>query len=455
MSEVDTGEQGFTPQTLSVVGSWHLATVTAAGLADIGHTVCLVDDDAEAIASLNEGRPTVFEPGLEEQVRRNVDAGRLSFTTDFEHAMAVGSIVLLAHDTPLTPEGVDLEPLYASVRRVAEAAEEDFLLLIGSQTPVGVSESLGAAAREANGEVTIELACTPEFLRLGAAVDLFRNPDRVVIGASSADAAERVANLYRPLGRPILTMSLREAEMVQHATNAIVATSVSFVGEISQLCDEVGADAMPVGQALRLDKRIGEKAYVLPGLGFNGGTVRRDVQVLMGMTADAGRSAPLLEAIIEVNERQNGLVCVRLGEALGGLEGRELGILGLTYKAKTSTMRSSLTLQIADQLRAAGATLRAWDPIIEAEEYEESWGLRPCTGPEEVASGADALVVMTPKDEFKELDLARLGELMRRRVLADPMGVFGLDAARDAGFLYIAIGRGYRVARPDGQQHDN
>ena len=448
-----TGEERdappFTPQTLSVVGSWHLATVTAAGLADIGHTVCQVDDDAEAIASLEEGRPTVFEPGLAEQVGRNVEAGRLSFTTDFGRAVASGPVVLLAHDTPLTPDGVNLEPLFATVRRIAAAARQDFLLLIGSQTPVGVSERLGQAAREANPEVSIELACTPEFLRLGAAVDLFRNPDRVIIGASSPEAGARVESLYAPLGRPILKMSLREAEMVKHATNAFVANSVSFVGEISQLCDELGADAMPVGQALRLDKRIGEKAYVLPGLGFNGGTVRRDVQVLLGMTAEAGRSAPLLQAILDVNERQNGLVAARLADALGGLEGAELGLLGLTYKAKTSTLRSSLTLQIADQLRSAGAALRGWDPIIATDEYEASWGIRPCDGAEAVAEGADALVVMTPKDEFKTLDLAALGSRMKRRVLADPMGVFGREQAHAAGFDYLAIGRGYRVSGAD------
>jgi UDPglucose 6-dehydrogenase len=408
----------------------------------------MVDTDAAAIASLADGRPTVFEPELEDQVRRNIAAGRLSFTTDFAAAQREAAIVLLAHDTPLTPDGVDLAPLFEAVRRVARAAPGDFLLVIGSQVPVGVSEELGVAAREANPGVAIDLACTPEFLRLGAAVELFRRPDRVVVGAGDRATATRVAALFAPLARPTLTMSLREAEMVKHATNAFVANSVSFVGEISQLCDELGADALPVGRALRLDKRIGEKAYVLPGLGFNGGTVARDVRVLLGMTRQAGRSAPLLEAVLAVNARQNGLIADRLDEALGGLEGTELGLLGLTYKAKTSTLRSSLTLQISDQLRARGAVLRAWDPIIPAADYESSWGIRPCSGAAEVAEGADALVVMTPKDEFRALDLAGLGGRMRRRVLADPMDVFGLAAARSAGFSYIAIGRGYRVADP-------
>ena len=439
--DVDT-----TSAPISVVGSWHLATVTAAGLADIGHRVCCVDSDEQAIASLAAGRPTVFEPGLEEQVRRNMDAGRLRFTTDFEEALEWSSIALLAHDTPLTPDGVDLAPLFAAVRAIARAAKRDYLLIVGSQSPIGVSEKLGEVARESSSAVEVELAHVPEFLRLGAAVELFRRPDRVVVGASSSTAARQVAALYEPLDRPIVTMSLREAEMVKHATNAFVANSVSFIGEIAQLCDALGADAMPVGRALRLDQRIGEKAYVLPGLGFNGGTVRRDVNVLLGLAADAGREAPLLQAVLEVNARQNSLVAGRLAEALGGLEGAELALFGLTYKAKTSTMRSSLTLQIADQLRAAGAMLRAWDPIIAVTDYEESWGIAARGDAAAAAEGADAIVIMTPKDDFRRLDLGSLGALMRRRVLADPMGVFDRATAHAAGFDYVSIGRGYSVS---------
>lgn len=450
MSAGGRGGLGAESESISicVVGSWHLATVTAAGLADVGHRVCVVDSDEEAISSLAAGRPTVFEPGLEQQLRENADAGRLRFTTDFEEAVGVGSIVLVAHDTPLTGEGVDLGPIYEAVERVARAARREYLLLIGSQVPIGVSERLGEAARRINPDVPCDVACSPEFLRLGAAVELFRHPDRIVIGASSPTAASRARAVFEPLGRPILIMSLREAEMVKHATNAFVANSVSFIGEIAQLCDELGADAMPVGRALRLDRRIGEKAYVLPGLGFNGGTVARDVKVLLGLASEAGNEAPLLEAVLSVNARQNGLVAERLGEALGGLEGAEVGLLGLTYKAKTSTMRSSLTLQIAQQLARAGARLRAWDPIIAPEDYELSWGIRPCADAGDAADDADALVVMTPKDEFKALDIASLGERMRRRVLADPMGVFGREMAHAAGFTYVAIGRGYRVASP-------
>ena len=313
-----------------VVGSWHLATVTAAGLAAVGHTVCCVDDDPEAIAALAAGRPTVFEPGLEEQIRAASTAGRLRFTTDFEDALSGRSTVLLAHDTTLTEDGVDLEGLFAAVRRIAAAARRDYLLVVCSQSPIGTSERLGVAAREANPEVEVELAHVPEFLRLGDAVELFRSPDRVVVGASSGAAAARATAIFEPLGRPILTMSLREAEMVKHATNAFVASSVSFIGEIAQLCDELGADALPVGRALRLDRRIGEKAYVLPGLGFNGGTVRRDVNVLLGLAAASGREAPLLEAVLDVNARQNGLVATRLAAVLGGLEGAEVALFGLT-----------------------------------------------------------------------------------------------------------------------------
>lgn len=434
--------------SVCVVGSWHLAAVTAAGLADVGHRVCGVDREPEAIAGLAAGRAPVYEPELDEQLARGLAAGRLRFTEDFGEALADADIVFLAHDTPLTEEGVDVEPLFDAVGEIARAARAPYLLLVGSQVPIGTSRRLGEHAARANPEVAFELACSPEFLRLGAAVELFRRPDRIVVGGADEAAAERAAELFRPLERPILTMSLEEAEMVKHATNAFVANSVSFAGEIAQLCDELGADALPVGKALRLDRRIGEKAYLLPGLGFNGGTVKRDVKVLRQLAAAAGRNAPLLDAVLAVNSRQNGVVVERLEETLGGLEGARVGILGLTYKPQTSTLRSSLSLQVAARLAERGARLAAWDPMVPAEDYLPEWGIEPRAGGEALAEGIDALLVMTPKPDFEGLDLERLGERMARRVLADPVGVFGRERAHAAGFTYIAIGRGYRRSSP-------
>lgn len=452
MSAADVAAEAL---PVCVVGSWHLAAVTAAGLAEVGHRVCGVDHDDAAIEGLAAGRSPVYEPDLDAQLERGLESGRLRFTTDFGEALDGAEIVFLAYDTPLTEDGVDVAPLFDIVEEIARAVRRDYMLLVGSQVPIGTSRRLGQRVRDMAPSIPMELACSPEFLRLGAAVELFRRPDRIVVGGADEAAAAHAAELFRPFERPILTMTLEEAEMVKHATNAFVASSVSFAGEIAQLCDELGADALPVGQALRLDQRIGEKAYVLPGLGFNGGTVARDVKVLRRLAAQSGRQTPLLDAVLEVNTRQNGVVVERLDAVLGGLQGATIGILGLTYKPQTSTLRSSLSLQVADRLAERGARVAAWDPIVPGGEYRAEWGLEPRDGAEELAEGADALLVMTPKEAFRELDLERLGERMKRRVLADPVGVFGRRRAHAAGFAYIAIGRGFAPASdatstPDG-----
>ena len=429
---------------ICVVGSWHLASVMSVCFAAAGHTVIGVDDDIEAINSLAAGRPTVFEPKLKSLLTRNIKAGRLSYTTDFAKALDRVSVVFLAIDTPITADGVDLTPIRNATRRIAESAKQSYILVISSQVPVGTCETLAQLANETNPQAKCDLVCNPEFLRLGGAIDLCRRPDSIILGADDFESAKQVERIYEPYKSPVLIMSLREAEMVKHAANAYVANSVSFIGEICQICDEVGADTYQISKALRLDRRIGKYAYVKPGLGFNGGTVARDVKVLLKLARSVNADAPLLDAILAVNQRQNRQIVERLRGIFGDLDGVEVGLLGLTYKARTSTLRNSLTLQIADQMRQEGVQLKAYDPIIPPGSLDAASKIKMCRSMIEAAEGSDALVIMTDKDEFMGLELSTAANVMRNRVLVDAVNLFDRKQAVAAGFTYVSIGRGFK-----------
>jgi len=437
---------------LCVVGSWHLSSVMGACLAEVGHTVRGVHDDAAAIESLSKGVPTVFEPDLEKSIKKSLKDKKISFTTDFEKALRGITIVILAIDTPILDKGVDLSPIRKAVKQIAGAASKDYILVVASQVPVGTCDQLQALARK-SGPHHCDLVCNPEFLRLGGAMELQRRPDRVILGADDEKVAKKIAKIYEPFDKPIMLMGIRDAEIVKHASNAYVANSVSFIGEISQICDEYGADAYKIGKALKADRRCGRYAYVMPGLGFNGGTVRRDVNLLRSLAAKKNRTAPLMDAIIEVNERTNFTVVERLAKLLKNPKGKTVGLLGLTYKAQTSTLRHSLTLQLAEKMLGHGMVLKAYDPVIppvrsdvrsEVHEWDVPPEIELCSSVAEAAKGAHAIVVMTDKDEFRDLPLAKLGKTMRRRVLVDPVNFYEPDAAKKAGFTYIAIGKGFQ-----------
>ena len=436
---------------LCMVGSWHLAQVMGACLAEVGHTVRGVHDDEAAIESLARGVPTVFEPDMEKSMKKSLKAGRLSWTTDYAKALKGISMVFVAIDTPIHPEGIDLGPIRKAVRTIAKAATKPYVMVISSQVPVGESQKLQASARRLGPHC--DVVCNPEFLRLGGAMDLQRNPDRIVLGAEDPKALKKVAKVYEPFDAPIASMGLREAEIVKHATNAYVANQVSFIGEIAQICDEYGADCMPVSKAMKLDRRIGKYAYILPGLGFNGGTVARDVRLLRGLAKDKRRTAPLMQAVLDVNARQNGQIAERLAEALKRPKGKRVALLGLTYKPKTSTLRHSLTLQIADQMLDRGMRLAAYDPdvppdrqaIIPPDEQNVPRDIKVCASLDEAVKGADAVVLMTAKPEFRDLKLSALAKRVKQKLLVDAAGMFDPQEAKRAGFRYVTIGRGFRV----------
>lgn len=452
--------------TICVVGLWHQASVLSACLADMGHQVCGVGDDEQAASSLNTGEPPVYEPKLKAIMRRNLRAGRLKYTADYREALHGAEFAYIAIDTPVGPDDEsDLTSVFDAARHVGQAMSGELILIISAQVPVGTCERIAAVVREENPAAVFDVAYVPEFLRLGTAVDTFRKADRFVVGADDPAVAERIAALYRPLGRPIVITNLRTAEMAKHASNAFLATSISFINEMANLCDEVGADALQVAQIMKLDRRIGRHAFLSPGLGFAGGTLGREIRALQKLGQQHGCDTPMMDAVMTINQARARLVGQRLQRALAlslacpepgrrvegysSLEGLHVGILGLTYKPGTSTLRRSIALDIIRDLVAHGASVKAFDPLARLDEVVDLPPFEPCPDPYAAAQGSDALVLVTEWAGIRDLDLPRLRAVMRRPVFIDTRNVFDPAEMIQLGFIYSGMGRGISLKGGD------
>jgi len=431
-------------EVVCVVGLWHLGTVTSTCFADLGYQVVGVDEDRELVASLNGGSPPLFEPRLAELVRKHLVSNRLRFTSSFEEGVQGASHVVIAHDTPVNEKDEpDLIPITRAIDALAACLANGSTIIISSQVPVGTCEGLSAWLQSLNPGLRFGMACVPENLRLGQAIERFLKPDFLVFGADSQMTMENIEALYSPIPGTRVRVDLRTAEMTKHAINTYLATCISFGNELANLCDEVGADAFKVIQALKLDSRVSPKAPLSPGLGFSGGTLARDMTVLKNLSAQHGYSAPLLNGVWTVNQHQNTTVIRRLEALLGSLQAKTIGVLGLTYKPGTSTLRRSAAMEIIRNLLARGAAVRAFDPkanSVELEGSRQEFSL--CVDPYAVAQDADALVLVTPWPEFKELDLARIRALMRNPVMLDAANMLEPSDVVRAGFTYQGIGRG-------------
>lgn len=426
-----------------VVGLWHQASVLSACLADMGHRVRGVGEDAAAVESLNTGVAPVHEPKLGAILRRNLKAGRLKYTTDYREALAGAEFAYIAIDTPVDAhDQSDLGSILEAARRVGRGISGDLVLCITAQVPVGTCERLAALVQEQNPPGACEVVYVPEFLRLGMAVDTFRRADRFVIGAQNREVAERVAQLYAPLKRPILITGLRSAEMAKHACNTFLATSISFINEIAALCDEVGVDAVEVARAMKLDRRIGRYAFLSPGLGFTGGTLGREVQALQQLGHEYGCGTPLLDAVMTVNQMRGHLVKWRLERIYESLDGLQVGVWGLTYKAGTSTLRRSVAIEIIRDLTVCGVKVKAFDPLARLDAEPDLPPFQVCPDPYTAGEGCDAIVLITEWDGFRYIDLKRLRRVMRRPVFIDTRNAFDPAAMQRVGFLYSAVGRG-------------
>lgn len=428
---------------ISVIGIWHLGAVVSACLADLGYFVVGVDKDTKKVEGLNKGIPPLFEPGLEELLISNLNSKRLNYTMDLCEAVRGSSYALITFDTPVNErDEVDLSEIFATATELAKYLENGSVIIVSSQVPVGTCEQIKAIIKQSNPSLDFDIAYSPENLRLGQAIERFKNPDRIVIGADSNATLDRVERLFDVISAPQVRMNLRTAEMSKHALNAFLATSISFANEIANLCDEVGADASKVAQALGSDERIGQRLPLKPGLAFAGGTLARDLKILQSLGDRFGYETHLIDGVLKVNEQQNGLVIRKLEKIYGSIKNLTIGVLGLTYKAGTSTLRRSAALEIIKDLTNSGALVKAYDPKADLEEVQSHQEFEFCANPYEVAKDSHALVIVTDWQEFHELDFDFIKSIMKNPVLIDARNMLDGEQLIAKGFLYSGVGTG-------------
>jgi UDPglucose 6-dehydrogenase len=433
-------------QKVCVIGIWHLGSVYSACLADSGYMVVGVDKDPARVKDLNSGIPPIFEPGLAELLTKNTKLGRLSYTTDISYALKGCNFVLITFDTPVDEnDEVDLSVIFDTCGELGRYLENRSIIIVSSQVPVGTCHYIKSAIKQTNPSLDFDIACSPENLRLGQAITYFKNPDRIVIGADNSSILDKVEAFFDVIPAPKLRMNLKTAEMTKHALNAYLATTISFANEIANLCDELGADALKVAEALRTDARLSAKLPLLPGLAFGGGTLARDLKILKKLGENSGCETALISSVLRVNQRQNGLVMRKLQKIYGSVSNLSVGILGLTYKAGTSTLRRSAALEIIQDLVNNGAVVRAYDPKASSEEVQRHREFEFLSDPYSVAREADALIIVTDWPEFKNLDFDLIKSSMKKPVLIDAKNMLDSEQMIRTGFLYSGIGRGQKL----------
>ena len=431
-------------KNIAIVGTGYVGLVTGTCLADLGNRVACVDINEQKIEGLKQGVMPIYEPGLEELVARNVQAGRLSFTTSYVEGLKEAEFVFIAVGTPEGVDGeADLRYVRMAARSIAEVMDHPMIIVNKSTVPVGTGDWVADIIREhCNGDADFAVVSNPEFLREGAAIADFLYPDRVVLGSLNQEAAEKVAQLYLPLRTTIMTTDLRTAEMIKYASNAFLATRISFINEIATVCEALGADVKEVAAGMSYDKRIGH-AHLDAGVGYGGSCFPKDVKALAYMAEVKGRHPQLLRAVMEINSYQRRAVVHKLEQALGNLRGKTIGLLGLAFKPNTDDMREAPSAHIARMLQTAGARVRAYDPVAMKVAAREVPAVELAENAYALAEGCDALVVVTEWNEFKQLDLARIRELMDRPVLIDGRNIYDPATMEELGFYYRGVGRGY------------
>ncbi len=431
-------------KNIAIVGTGYVGLVTGTCLADLGNRVACVDINEQKIEGLKQGVMPIYEPGLEELVTRNVQAGRLSFTTSYVEGLKEAEFVFIAVGTPEGVDGeADLRYVRMAARSIAEVMDHPMIIVNKSTVPVGTGDWVADIIREhCNGDADFAVVSNPEFLREGAAIGDFLYPDRVVLGSLNQEAAEKVAQLYLPLRTTIMITDLRTAEMIKYASNAFLATRISFINEIATVCEALGADVKEVATGMSYDKRIGH-AHLDAGVGYGGSCFPKDVKALAYMAEIKGRHPQLLRAVMEINSYQRRAVVHKLEQALGNLRGKTIGLLGLAFKPNTDDMREAPSAHIARMLQTAGARVRAYDPVAMKVAAREVPAVELAENAYALAEGCDALVVVTEWNEFKQLDLARIRELMDRPVLIDGRNIYDPATMKELGFYYRGVGRGY------------
>lgn len=428
-----------------VMGMWHLGTVTAACLASRGHDVIGLDLDEMRVARLNDGRPPLFEPGLEPLVREGLASGRLHFSSDAASALSGREVLWICYDTPIDDEDcADVESVVAAAKHAMAFVASSTLVLVSSQLPVGTTNRLETECRSLRPDAAIEFAYSPENLRLGKAIETFNSPDRIVVGVNSEPARRRAGRLLTSITDRIEWMSVESAEMTKHALNAFLGTSICFINEVATLCERVGADAADVARGLRTDSRIGPGAYLLPGNAFAGGTIAREVVFMDGLGRHLGLPMHLTGSILESNRAHRLWAAHRLVQTLGALSGQSVAVWGLTYKPGTDTLRRSASIELCASLAARGARVRVHDPSVVEVPESLPQGCEFFRTPDDALSGATALVIATPWPEYRHVKAERIVSAMERALVLDAGRHLAETAGKDSRIEYITVGRGLR-----------
>ncbi len=438
---------------ICVIGVGYVGLVTGTCFADLGNQVVCLDISQERIDKLKRGVMPIFEPGLEELVARNVVAKRLIFTTSYREAIPGSDFIFIAVNTPSGIDGeADLQYVSNATESIAQVLSDHAIIVNKSTVPVGTGDLVAQILTERGKQVgkDFDTVSNPEFLSEGSAVNDFQQPDRIVLGATSHVAAEKVAELYLPLNKPIMITDLRTAEMIKYASNAFLATRISFINEIAAICDKLGADITQVAAGMGMDKRIGP-AFLRAGAGYGGSCFPKDVKALTWMAETNGCHPQLLRAVMDINRDARRQVIMKLRELLGSLRGKTIGIWGLAFKPGTDDVREAASLDVIHQLNTEGASVRAYDPVA-SENAQRSFtpalagGAREavelCADPYCVADGADAVILITEWNEFKQLDMVRIAAGMKQKILIDGRNIYDPVQMTQLGFTYRGMGRG-------------
>jgi UDPglucose 6-dehydrogenase len=421
----------------------------------MGNRVTLIDINEEKIDMLRRGEVPIYEPGLSEMITRNVKAGRLAFTTDYVEALADAEFVFICVGTPSGADGeAELQYVRMAAQSIAQHMTHPLIVINKSTVPVGTGDWVADIIKRTQVQsIPFAVVSCPEFTREGSALYDFMNPDRVVVGSTDREAAEKVAQLHFPLRTRIVITDLRTAEMIKYASNAFLATKISFINEIAAICEKLGADVNEVAFGMGLDKRIGS-ANLNAGLGYGGSCFPKDVKALEHMALVQGSHPALLRAVMDINRDARRWAVLQLRDLLGGkLLDRRIGILGLAFKPNTDDIRESAALDIIRMLHHEGALVTAYDPVAMANAARAHRNIRMAEDPYETAEGADALLICTEWNEFKQVDLNRIKNVMARPIIVDGRNIYEPDKMFEYGFIYRAVGRGVTSTNGAGEPH--
>jgi UDPglucose 6-dehydrogenase len=428
---------------IAVVGTGYVGIPTGVCLAELGNDVICVDRDPLRIENLKRGKMPIYEPGLKELLLKNVQAGRLSFTVHLDSAIESSEVVFIAVGTPQADNGeADMSQVLSVAADIGRNLKGHKVVINKSTVPVGSGELVGRTIREhqVDKEASFDVVSNPEFLREGSAVSDTMKPERIIIGSDNNAAAEKVTQLYKPLNAPVLITDLRTAEMIKYASNSFLATKISFINAIANLCERIGADVTTVARGMGLDSRIGP-LFLNAGLGYGGSCFPKDVKALIATAERNGIELPILREAERINSYQRELFLSKVKEELGVLSGKKIGVLGLAFKPNTDDMREAPSVPILNELIAAGAVVCAYDPMAFESASSMITGLIRAANPYEAALDADVLLILTEWNEFLELDFIKLKERMHKPVIIDGRNIYDIERMSTYGFNYISMGR--------------